>query len=165
MHVQAAHHVSMPHEGASRTMTPPDAPTYFLFPPTYRTPARCSLLRTGEALHVGLFGLIGEIGNVFAVFPLAHTLVMMAPAPPIPDPMGIADEERADAMLLTEGDDRSRALVPQVADLSTLPGAHFPSCSLKFPIPPRAFLAPVAFLGDLAQGPVMPPLEAANAPA
>ena len=90
---------------------------------------------------------------------------MMASAPPVPDPMGIADEERADALLLTEPDDRSCALVPQIADLSPFAGAGLASGSLQPPIPPRAFLAPVAFAGDLAQRPVVPSLEAADASA
>ena len=53
MHIEAADHIPMPHKGASRTATAPDASPDFLFPPAYRTPARCSPLRASEARDVG----------------------------------------------------------------------------------------------------------------
>ena len=80
MHVHAAHHIPVPHKRAPRTVTAPDTSPDFLFPPTDWTPARCSPLRAGEALDVGECGFIGQIGDVFAILPLAHPLVMMASA-------------------------------------------------------------------------------------
>ncbi len=90
---------------------------------------------------------------------------MMPSAPAGPDPMRIADEQRAHPLLLAEGDHRPCALVTQIPDLAALASAGFASGSLQSSIAPRAFLAPVAFLGDLAQSLVVPPLEGADASA
>jgi hypothetical protein len=60
VHVDAADYIAMPHKGALAIVAPPDTPFNFLFPPTDRTPARCSPLRTGEALDVGKLGIADE---------------------------------------------------------------------------------------------------------
>ncbi len=157
VHVEAPNHIPVPHKGAPRTVTAPDTTPDFLLPPTDWTPARCAPLRAGEALDVGEYGFIGQIGSVFAILPLAHALVMMASAPAAPDPMGIADEQMAHPLLLTKGDHRPRALVPQISDLAPLAGAGFTAGSLQSPIAAGAVLAPVTFLGDLAERLIVPP--------
>ncbi len=104
-------------------------------------------------------GFIGEIGDIPAVLPLAHPLVVMASAAMVPDPMGIPDKQTTHPVLLTKGDHRPRALVAQVSDLPPLPGAGFLSGRLQAPRAAGAFPAPLAFPGDLAQSLVVPPLE------
>ena len=80
VHVDTAHHIPVPDKRAPRTVTAPDTPPDFLFPPTDWTPARCSPLRAGEALDVGQFRFVDQIGDIFAILPLAHPLIMMASA-------------------------------------------------------------------------------------
>ena len=131
VHVDAAHHIPMPREGAPRTATPPDAPAYFLFPPTYRTPARCSPLRAGEARDVGKFGFIGQIADIAAILPLTHALIVMPSTPAVPDPLRIPDKERAHTLGTAEGNHSSGALVPQISDLTALTGAGFAPSRLQ----------------------------------
>ena len=100
MHVQAANHVPMPHEGAPRTVTAPDAAPDFLLPPTDWTPARCSPLRAGEALDVGEFRFVGQIGDILAVFPVTQALIMMASAAMGAHPVRIPDEKPTNPVLL-----------------------------------------------------------------
>ena len=57
------------------------------------------------------------------------------------------------------------ALMAQVPDLAALPSAGFASGRLQPSIAARPFPAPMAFPDDLAQGPIVPPLEATDTPA
>ena len=125
VHVHAAYHIAMPHKGASRTVAAPDTTSDFLLPPTYWPPARCSPLRTGEALDVGKRGYIGEIADISAIFPLTQALIVMTSSAPVPHPMGIADEQATNPLLPAKGNHSVCALMAQISDLPALAGAGF----------------------------------------
>ena len=91
-----------------------------------------------------------------------HALVVMASPVPLAHPVWIADEEAADPVLLAEGNDFARALVPESTDLPPFAGAHLPPGTLQLAPAPRPLLAAFPFPGELAQGHLVPPFEGAD---
>src|SRR5215469_8763664 len=92
----------MPHEPTLPTL--PHSAFRFVFVPAYRTLAACSSFRASEALDAGLLALVGQIIDIFSIFPLRHALVVMASFVLSSYPMRVADEEGAYLLLLTEVD-------------------------------------------------------------
>src|ERR1043166_9659488 len=76
VHVDAAHHIPVPLEGTLWIAAVPAPSLDFLFPAAYRTLAACTPLRTSEALDAGCLRFAGKIGDVLAVFPYTHPLVV-----------------------------------------------------------------------------------------
>src|SRR5262245_15559454 len=136
VHVDAAHHVPMPTQRAVGSGAAPHAPFPGLLPPTYRTLARCAPRWASAARDVGLLGPGGELGQIQAGFPVTHALVVMASAVVVPDAGGGADEAGADARLLAQGQDRSRALVAQLTHLAAFAPAHLAAGGLALAISP-----------------------------
>ena len=85
-----------------------------VFMPTYRTPARCASFRAGKAHDVSSFGFVGEIVDIFAVFPQGHTLVVVPALIGVAHAMWVADEERPDLVLNTEVDHLPARFMAQI---------------------------------------------------
>src|SRR5215467_14211723 len=98
----------MPHKGATGIAAAPSSPFDFLFPAACRTLARCSPLRTSEAHDAGQLCFIDEIGDVLAILPLRHALIMMASVVVLAHAKRIANEESTNLVLLAESDDLPR---------------------------------------------------------
>src|SRR5260370_20168993 len=111
VHIHATDDIAMTNKDALRIAAAPDAPLHFLFPPAYRTLARCTPLRASEALDAGLLGLVGKIGDILPIFPLGHPLIMVASTIAVPDHRRVADKEPPKALLLAEGNHLSGALL------------------------------------------------------
>lgn len=110
--------------------------------PTSRTAARCSSFRAGEAHDVSSLAFMGQVVDVFAIFPQGHTLIVMAPIVLITDTVGIADEEGANLLLNAEVDDFSRGFVPQVTNTPLSSAALLILRSLQFLPATRILFAP-----------------------
>jgi len=81
---------------------------------TARTLATGSSFRASEAQDVGCFGLVGQISDVFAIFPQSHTLIVVPAFVLVADTMRIANEEGSHLLFDTQVDDFVGGFVPQV---------------------------------------------------
>ena len=117
MHVQAADDVAMAGKSTLGVLTRPVPPTDLLAALAVRTPARGPPFGADEAQDASLRTLLREVVLVLAVFPLAHTLMMMPPAGLVAYAMRVPDEDRLDPFVLQEADDLPGRFVPPVADL------------------------------------------------
>jgi hypothetical protein len=61
---------------------------------------------------------MGQIIDIFAIFPHTHPLVMMSSVLPVSHTVRIANEKRANLVLDTESDDFAGGLVSLIADPS-----------------------------------------------
>jgi len=111
---------------------------------------------------MGLLALIGEIVDIFAVFPLRHALVVMASSVLSTDPMRIASEEGADLLFLTEVNHLPRGFMPKVTYPPFDTVHHFVLGALQLSPATGILLATRLLLGDLPVSHVTLPLEAAN---
>ena len=106
---------------------------------------------------------MGEVVDVFPVFPLRHAAVVVPTTVPITDAVRIADEERADLMLDAEVDDFARCLVAQVAHAPLGPATHLVFCPLQLLPTARVLLAAALLSGELSELSASLPLEGADA--
>src|SRR5712692_2146729 len=99
MHIDRANKVTM----ALKSTDPacPISAFGLLFMPTARTPATCSSFGASEARDVSLFRFVGEVVDIFAIFPQRHTLVMMPATMPIAHAVRVADQHRGYILLAT----------------------------------------------------------------
>src|SRR5689334_19843985 len=102
---------------ALRVLAHPVPPADFLAVLAARTSARGTPFRAGEAHDASSCTLLLQIGLVPAVFPLAHTLVVVAPGMLIANPMGVPNEDRLHSLLLQKAHNLSGRLMPPVAHL------------------------------------------------
>src|SRR5579859_1529912 len=116
MHIHAPHNISV----ASKATVPTGeaSPARFSALATRRTRAAGSPLTAREARHVGLCRFLLQVVYIFAIFPAGHTLVMMPPRIFLAHPIRIANENRLDVFLLTEGDNLPSGLVAKVAHMA-----------------------------------------------
>src|SRR5205823_1250829 len=116
MHIDRAHEVTM----ASKTTDSacPSSAFGLVFMPTCRTPARCASFGAGEAHDVSGFGFVGEIVDIFPVFPQGHTLVVMPALIVVAHAMRVANEERPDLVLNTEVDHLPSRFMAHIPDTS-----------------------------------------------
>ena len=63
-----------------------------------------------------MFGFVGEIVDIFAIFPQGQTLIVMSASIPIANPVRIANEERSELIGNTEVDHVAGGLVSLVTD-------------------------------------------------
>src|SRR6266516_909653 len=161
MHVHAPHDIAVAHKATAPTGPVPSS--RLLLPVTSRTVAAGSPLTATEARDAHLFTLLLQILLVFAVFPLAHALVVMAPLVLVAHPVRIAHVECLHPRLLAEVDCQTCALVPQVAH----PALVLAACALfgVLQAPPAlgAFLAAGLQARESPERHVGVPLEAAHA--
>src|SRR3989442_4253632 len=145
-------------------LTHPVAPTDLLAALAVRTPARGPPFGAGEAQDASLSTLLREVILVFAVFPLAHALMVMPPALLVTNSMGISNEDRLDSFLLQEANDLPGRLVPPIAHLPVVAGAQPGFSTLEAAPAPRASGATRLLALELSQALVVAALEAADAP-
>jgi hypothetical protein len=164
VHIQAADDVAMASKATLGVLTHPVVPCDFLATLAGRTPTRSPPFGAGEAQDASVSTLLREIVLILAVFPLAHTLVVVAPARLVAHPMGVPNENRLDPFLLQEAHDLTRRLVPPVADLLlgayTQPGFGV----LELTPAPRASGAARLLTLQLTQTLIVAALETADAP-
>jgi hypothetical protein len=147
VHIDRTHQVPVP--GKLAFSADPISAFGFVFMPTSRTPARCSSFRTGEAHDMGLLRLVGEIIDVFAIFPQGHALIVGSASVLCADPMRMANEEAANLLLDTKVDHRAAGFVPQVTNAPLSPLALFVLRVLQSLPAPGVLLATRLLLGDL----------------
>ena len=114
MHIDRTDQVPMPGEPALAAY--PISAFGFVCVPTYRTAARGASFGAGEAHDVSGFGFVGQVVDIFAVFPARHALIVMPPAVLIADTVRIADEESSDFLLDTEVNHFAAGFVPKITD-------------------------------------------------
>jgi hypothetical protein len=149
MHIDRANQVTVAPEAAGAA--DPVSVSGLMFMPTSGTLATSSSFAAGEARDVSLFGFVGKIINVFAVFPLAHPLVVVLATILLADPMWIANEERANLVLHTEGDDLACGFVAQITETSFVSEARLVLGPLQFLPATGILLAAGLLLGKLSQ--------------
>ena len=130
MHVDRADEISVSLETARLAVPLPVS--RLLFVPTVGTPARCSSFRAGEAHNMGLFGFVGQIIDVLAIFPYGHPLIVVPTVILAADPMRIANEERADSLFDTKVDHFACGFVSQITDTAFCPMALLVLGTLQF---------------------------------
>src|SRR5205823_9709281 len=111
-----------------------------VFMPTSGTLAACSSFRAREARDVSLLCLVSEIGEVFAIFPEGHALIMMPSVLFVADPMGIANKEGANLLFHTEVHHSPRGLMAQITDTTLRTTTLFVLGALQLLPSPRVFL-------------------------
>src|SRR5260370_2732771 len=104
MHIDRANKVTM----ALKSTDPacPISAFGLLFMPTARTPATCSSFGAIEARDGSLFRFVGEVVDLFAIFPQRSTLVIMPTTMPIPHPRRLAHNPHPYRLLATITDPR-----------------------------------------------------------
>ena len=134
-----------------------------VFVPTCRTLARGSSFGASEAHDMGGFGLVREIGDIFAIFPQGHALIVVSATLLVTHPMRIANEERSNVVLHTEVDHLASGFVPQISNAALCSSALLVLRTLQ-PLPTtRRLLASRLLLGNLAQLLLALSFERANA--
>ena len=129
---------------------------------TSGTPARCSSFGAGEARDVSVFAFVGEIVNVFAVFPQRHALVVVSATRTGAHALRIADEEAPHAPLHAEVDDGPRRFMAQIADTPLRPPTDRILGALQF-LPASRVLRAMGLLFDqLTHLPIALSLERAD---
>lgn len=160
MHIDRTHQVPMPRE---LTNTSPISTFGLVFVPTYRTLARGSSFGASEAHDVSGFGLVREIGDIFAIFPQGHALIVVSATVLVADPMRISNEKGSNLVLHTEVDHLASGFVPQVTNASLCSSTLLVLRSLQ-PLPTtRRLLASGLLLGNLPQLELALSFERANA--
>src|SRR5260370_6671044 len=130
VHIHTAYDIAVPLEPTFPAF--PYSAFRLVFMPAYRTLAARSSFRASEALDAGLLALVGEIIDITAVLPLAHTLVVMASFILLAHAMRVADEERADLLTLAKLDHLSCRLVPEITHPPFATACHFGPCAVQF---------------------------------
>jgi hypothetical protein len=160
MHIDRTHQVTMSREPADAAG--PSSVFGLVFVSTSGTPARCSSFRAGEARDAGSFGFMGQVVDVFAVFPASHALIVVPSALSIPHAVRVADEERPHPVLDTEVDHSPGCFIAQVPDTPFSTVAELVPGSLQLPPSAGMLLAPALLFGKMPQLPIALPFERAN---
>jgi hypothetical protein len=161
MHIDRADEVTVAPK-AALTARPISAFGLMLVP-TSGTPAGGSSFGAGRARDAGVLGFMGQVVNVFAVFPQGHALVVVPPAVLGAYAVRVADEERPYLVFYTKVDDLARSFVPEIAHAPLGPSARLVLRALQLLPAPGVFLAPALRLFELPELPVSLPFEAADA--
>jgi hypothetical protein len=149
MHIDRANEVTV-----SREPTSPACPISSLglmFMPTSRTLTRCSSFGASEARDVSLFGLVGEIVDLLALFPQRHTLVVVSSFVLAAYTARRADEERANLLLYAEVDDLTCGLVPHLTYATFSTSALLVFSAVQLLPSARTLLATGLLFGKLPQ--------------
>jgi len=149
MHIDTANKIAVSCKATRSTC--PISSLGFLFLPTYRTLATCSSFGASEAHDVSLFCFMGEIVDIFPVFPQSHALMVVSARLLVADTMGITNKELANLLLLAEGDDCSCCFVSHVTNTPLCFGGDFILGPLQLLPSARVFLASGLLLSKPAQ--------------
>jgi hypothetical protein len=161
MHIDRADEIAMPAKPAAAA--DPISSLGFVLVLASGTPAGCASFGAGRARDAGLLGFMGEIVDVASVFPLRHTAIVVPTTVPGAHAVRVANEERPDLILDTEGDDFAGGLVAQVAHAPLGPAAHLVLRSLQFLPTARMLFAAALLFGKLAELSASLPFEGADA--
>src|SRR6266550_6635211 len=91
MHIGTADNIAV--SGKATGLTCPISILRLVFMLTDRTLATCSSFGASEAHDVSLFGFMGQVIDIFPIFPQGHALIMVPSAITVADGMGITNEE------------------------------------------------------------------------
>ena len=149
--------------GELASLTDPISVLGFLFVTTLGTPARCASFGAGEAHDVGLCGFVGEVIDVFPIFPQGHALVVMPASISVAHALRIADEEAAHVLLNTEVNDGPRGFMTRITHAPLRSAADFVFRPLEFLPAARVFLTAALLAGKLSQLSVTLAFERADA--
>ena len=149
MHIDRTNQVPVPGELA-RAADPISA-FGFVCMPTRRTPTRCSSFGAGEAHDVSSLAFVGQVGDVLAIFPQRHTLIVVPAFVLRADTMRIADEEGSHLLLDAEVEHFARRFVSQVTNAPLGPATLLVFSMLQSLPAPGILLAPGLLLRNLAQ--------------
>ncbi len=161
MHIDRADEVAVADKPAAAAC--PISAFGLVLVPAAGTPAAGSSFAAGEAQDAGLLGFMGEVADVFAVFPARHATIVVTAGIPAAHAMRIADEERSHFLLDAKIDHVSRGFVAQVADAPLGPPTDLVLDALEFLPTTGVFGAAALKPSDLPQLLAPLPLEAANA--
>jgi hypothetical protein len=161
MHIDRTNQVPMP--GKLALAAYPISAFGFVFVPTCRTPARCTSFGAGEAHDVSGCAFVGQVGDVFAIFPQGHALIVVPAFVLIADTVRIANEEGSDLLLNTEVDYFAGGFVPQVTNTPLGPATLLVFGMLQTLPATGILLAPGLLLRNLAQLLASLTLERTNA--
>jgi hypothetical protein len=161
VHIDRANEIAMAKKAA---LTAHPSSTFGLMTmPASRTPATGTSFGAGRAQDVSLFAFVREIVDIFAVFPLRHTSIVVSATIVRADAMGVADEERADFLLDAEVNHLTSGFVPQISHALLCPATYLVPGTLQFLPAPRVVLAAILLFGELAKLPTALALEGADA--
>src|SRR5258708_605692 len=149
MHIHRSNNVTV--SGKATSFTCPISSFGLVFMLTDRTLATCSSFGASKAHDVSLFRLMGQVIDIFAVFPQGHALVVVPAAIPVADTMRIPDEESAHLLLLAEGDHFSCGFVSHITNPAFCSCLDLILGFLDFLPPSGVLLASGLLLGNLAQ--------------
>jgi len=160
MHIDTAYQITVADKATF--LAAPNPAFGLMFMPTSGTLATCSSFGASEAQDAGLFRFMGQIINVFAIFPQGHTLIMVAAIITVAHTMRIADEEASHLMLNAEVNHLTGGFVSHITDTPFSTPTHFILGTLQLLPPMRILLAAGLLLGDLSQALGALPLETTN---
>ncbi len=161
MHIDRAHQIAVANKAAGAAR--PSSAFGLVTMPTDWTPARCASFGAGEAQDAGLCGFVAEVGDILAVFPAGHALVVMPAIVSRAHTMWVADEERSHLVLDAEVDDLPGRLVAQITDAPLGSAAVLVLGSLQLLPTAQVLLATTLLCGEPAQLSQALPLEGADA--
>src|SRR5579884_1931526 len=98
---------------------------------------------------MGLFRFVGQVVDIFAVFPQGHALIVMSAIVVRAYSMRIANEERAYLLLLTKVDHFAGSFVAHITDTPFCTFTLFVLRMLQLLPTTRVFLTTSLFLGNL----------------
>ncbi len=160
MHIDRTHQVTVSREPASPAC--PISSLGLVFMPTARTLATCSSFGASEARDVSLFGLVGEIVDIFPIFPQGHPLIVVSAIVMVTHAVRMADEERPHVLSLAEVDHLACGLVPQITYTPLCTSALLVFSVLQLLPAARILLATALLFGKLSQMSVALPFEGAD---
>jgi hypothetical protein len=157
MHIDRTYQVTMTCEPAGEAR--PISPSGLVAMPAARTPAAGSSFGAGEARDAGLLGFVHEVGDVLAIFPQRHPLVMIPPARTVAHAVGVADEEASHLLIDAEVDDLPGSLMAKITHTPLRSAADLVLGALQFFPAAGGLLTPGLLLGELAELLAPLPLE------
>ena len=150
MHIDRTDKVAVSREPARFADPLPVSRLVFML--TFRTLAACSSFGASEALNVSLVGFVGQVVDIFAVFPQAHTLVVVASIVLLAHPIRVANEEGPDVVFDTKVKHFTGGLMPLVTNAALGSSRMLVFGPLQLLPTTRVFGASSLFLADRAQG-------------
>jgi hypothetical protein len=160
MHIDRANQITVALETAGAAG--PISILGLMFMLTARTLTRCSSFGAREARDVSLFGFVGEIVNVFAIFPQGHALIVVPAMVSIADTMRVANKESSNLVFYTKVDHLAGRFMTLIADTSFRTLADFVLGTLQLLPATGVLLAAGLLLAELSNLLVTLPLEGAN---
>ncbi len=161
MHIGRANEITMATEAALATR--PSSAFRLMTMPAAGTPAAGASFGAGRARDAGLFRFMGEVVDVFAVFPLRHAAIVAPATVAVAHAMRIADEERSTCRSTQKSMTLRVALCRRSRTRRSARRQHFIFRALQLLPAPGVLLAAALLFGELAELPASLPLEGTDA--